>query len=195
MFLVSFFHFNFFSLAIWLLPTDNTYGIWPRSGEIDLLESRGNRKYMNGEGKHIGVEHFGSTLHFGPAWNRNGYWSANFASRTLPGNGYNKAFHKFQLEWAPDKIDFFVDDCKLGSVRIEDGFWARGKFEGENIWRNGTKAAPFDQEVIIPNCGLLNLNAFGQIYETICFFDPSIVSHPVEPSCWWNKWLFSRSRQ
>lgn len=27
--------------AIWLLPTDNAYGDWPASGEIDLLESKG----------------------------------------------------------------------------------------------------------------------------------------------------------
>ncbi|KAH1020471.1 hypothetical protein HUJ04_010124 [Dendroctonus ponderosae] len=29
--------------AIWLLPTDWKYGSWPVSGEIDLVESRGNR--------------------------------------------------------------------------------------------------------------------------------------------------------
>ncbi|KXN69864.1 glycoside hydrolase family 16 protein, partial [Conidiobolus coronatus NRRL 28638] len=28
--------------AIWLLPTDHNYGGWPVSGEIDLVESRGN---------------------------------------------------------------------------------------------------------------------------------------------------------
>ena len=28
--------------AIWMLPVNNTYGPWPLSGEIDLMESRGN---------------------------------------------------------------------------------------------------------------------------------------------------------
>lgn len=28
--------------AIWMLPTDNEYGAWPASGEIDIMESRGN---------------------------------------------------------------------------------------------------------------------------------------------------------
>ena len=28
--------------AIWMLPTDNQYGDWPASGEIDIMESRGN---------------------------------------------------------------------------------------------------------------------------------------------------------
>ena len=28
-------------LAMWMLPSDSAYGEWPRSGEIDLMESRG----------------------------------------------------------------------------------------------------------------------------------------------------------
>ena len=28
--------------AIWLLPRHNEYGNWPASGEIDIMESRGN---------------------------------------------------------------------------------------------------------------------------------------------------------
>jgi hypothetical protein len=34
--------------AIWLLPVNSTYGSWPRSGEIDMVESRGNGiRYAN----------------------------------------------------------------------------------------------------------------------------------------------------
>ena len=29
--------------AIWFLPTDNVYGGWPLSGEIDLVETRGKK--------------------------------------------------------------------------------------------------------------------------------------------------------
>jgi len=28
--------------AIWMLPVNNTYGVWPASGEIDIAELRGN---------------------------------------------------------------------------------------------------------------------------------------------------------
>lgn len=28
--------------AVWMLPTDYEYGPWPMSGEIDIMESRGN---------------------------------------------------------------------------------------------------------------------------------------------------------
>lgn len=47
--------------AIWLLPKYNQYGEWPSSGEIDIVESRGNSpSYPSG-----GVNTFGSTLHWG----------------------------------------------------------------------------------------------------------------------------------
>ena len=28
--------------ALWMLPVHDDYGPWPRSGEIDIMESRGN---------------------------------------------------------------------------------------------------------------------------------------------------------
>ena len=29
--------------AIWMLPEDEAYGGWPKSGEIDIMETRGNQ--------------------------------------------------------------------------------------------------------------------------------------------------------
>lgn len=133
------------SIAIWLLPTQRVYGDWPRSGEIDLVESRGNRDYRNTDGKHIGVEHFGSTLHFGPRWDQNAYWSSTFSTHSV--DGFNNDFHRFLMEWTPECITFCVDGRLVGRIPVGDGMWARGKFEGENIWANATKMAPFDQEV------------------------------------------------
>ncbi|CAM9110596.1 unnamed protein product [Discosporangium mesarthrocarpum] len=52
--------------ALWLLPEDSVYGPWPRSGEIDLCEARGNnRSYVSNEGEPWGINTFASTLHFG----------------------------------------------------------------------------------------------------------------------------------
>ena len=28
--------------ALWMMPVDDAYGPWPMSGEIDIMESRGN---------------------------------------------------------------------------------------------------------------------------------------------------------
>jgi Glycosyl hydrolases family 16 len=47
--------------AIWMMPVNDTYGVWPESGEIDIMESRGNNiNYPLG-----GVDTFSSTLHWG----------------------------------------------------------------------------------------------------------------------------------
>jgi hypothetical protein len=39
-------HLNIF-IAIWMLPVSYHYGGWPRSGEIDIMESRGNEFETN----------------------------------------------------------------------------------------------------------------------------------------------------
>lgn len=43
-----------------MLPVRNEFGMWPASGEIDIMESRGNLNYPASAGG--GVESFGSTL-------------------------------------------------------------------------------------------------------------------------------------
>lgn len=133
--------------ALWLLPTGMKYGGWPRSGEIDIVESRGNLNYVGENDRQIGVEQVSSTLHFGPSWDRNGYQTSTFSANRPRGNGFNKDFHKFQMEWTDEHIKFSIDDVETGTVPVGDGFWARGKFTGDNIWANATKMAPFDQEV------------------------------------------------
>ena len=54
-----------FPPAIWLKPATNAYGSWPASGEIDLVESRGNA-HLSNKGREEGVQKMGATLHFGP---------------------------------------------------------------------------------------------------------------------------------
>jgi hypothetical protein len=39
--------------AIWLLPADAKYGPWPQSGEIDIVESRGNNHTYKQGGNNI----------------------------------------------------------------------------------------------------------------------------------------------
>lgn len=52
------------------------------------------------------------------------------------------------MEWLPTGFSFFVDDELIGEVSPPaGGFWEMGGFEGENIWSNGTRMAPFDQPV------------------------------------------------
>lgn len=46
--------------AIWMMPKDSVYGEWPKSGEIDIMESRGNSVGYDG-----GRDVYFSTLHWG----------------------------------------------------------------------------------------------------------------------------------
>lgn len=86
--------------AIRFLPKDNAYGAWPSSGEIDLLESRGNRELVQNSVQ-IGVEQVVSTLHFGPYSELDGWQTAQFIRNSKPSNGFHNDFHRYQMEWTP----------------------------------------------------------------------------------------------
>lgn len=118
------------------MPTQNTYGDW--TGEIDLLESRGNRAY---------VKDVESTLHFGKLANSNKLKSVSFEKHD--DNGFNTDFHTYGLVWNENGIRFLLDGTEHGSVPVQDGYWQQGGFEGTNAWKSGTKMAPFDQEVCL----------------------------------------------
>ena len=50
--------------AMWMMPTENRFGPWPRSGEIDIVEIRANNDFTC-RNKQMGNTLMGSTLHFG----------------------------------------------------------------------------------------------------------------------------------
>ncbi|XP_023948455.2 beta-1,3-glucan-binding protein-like [Bicyclus anynana] len=136
--------------AIWFMPTHNSYGSWPASGEIDLVESRGNRQ-MFSNGLHIGTQEAGSTLHFGPFPGQNAWSRAHWLRRN--GNGWDRNFHNYQLEWTPDFMRFSIDNTELGRITPTNaGLWQFGGFNTspfQNPWRFGTKMAPFDQQFFL----------------------------------------------
>lgn len=138
--------------AIWFMPKDNTYGPWPASGEIDLVESRGNRELIK-NGVNIGNEQIGSTLHFGPFATSDAWQTAQFERNSVPGKSWPNDLHRYQMEWTPEKITFSVDDVETGTIPAAKGFWARGGFDAsapgsDNPWRlAASPMAPFDQEV------------------------------------------------
>lgn len=101
--------------ALWLMPKHSVYGGWPRSGEIDLMEARGNRQMFAGD-THIGVEQYGSTLHFGTEWYNSAWWSSHFVKNTQPEKGLNRGYHLYQMEWAP--CIFTIRDFLFKSIEL-----------------------------------------------------------------------------
>ena len=91
--------------AIWMMPVNDTYGQWPASGEIDIMESRGNQLVPLG-----GIDSYSSTLHWGinfsPDTTNNRSRSSTrplvadiLHAQNLPHN-YNNDFHTYGLEWS-----------------------------------------------------------------------------------------------
>ena len=91
--------------AFWMLPQNNVYGGWPRSGEIDIMENIGSEP-----SRVLG------TLHFGPGPNST-YISRNY---TLSGSAFNDQFHVFSFEWKQDQIKIYVDDNLFSTVNKAD---------------------------------------------------------------------------
>ncbi|CAH1786239.1 unnamed protein product [Owenia fusiformis] len=152
--------------AIWLLPAREEYGIWPASGEVDMVEARGNEN-LNHNGEQIGVNQMGSTMHWGPYWPVNGYEKTH-ARRNLPTGDFNSDFHKYAIEWDENEIKFFLDDEEILHVDPgPDGFWKYGEFDervpgSESPWKNAaSKMAPFDKEFyLIMNVAVGGTNGF-----------------------------------
>uniref|UniRef100_A0A336LDE5 CSON007453 protein n=1 Tax=Culicoides sonorensis TaxID=179676 RepID=A0A336LDE5_CULSO len=127
--------------AVWMLPYDNVYGGWPNSGEIDILESRGNDVILvNGE-TNIGNQEVGCTLHFGKYHQYDGV-----TYHQKP--GFHKDFHLYKVEWTPNYLRFQVDNY--------DPWYNYGPFQG-NYTGSNSVLAPFDQEFYF----LLNLAVGG----------------------------------
>ena len=81
--------------AIWMLPTQEVFGGWPTSGEIDIMELVGHEpNTVHG------------TVHFGPAWPDNKFIGSPFK---LESGDFFDGFHTFSIEWEEDRILFFVD--------------------------------------------------------------------------------------
>ncbi|KUI55551.1 Beta-1,3-glucan-binding protein [Cytospora mali] len=141
--------------AIWMMPTDSVYGEWPKSGEIDIMESRGNPVSYPG-----GRDVYYSTLHWGPSSDLDAYWRTQ-AVRAKRRGDFTEGFHTYGLEWNAKHIYMYIDD-RLTQVlytkfHASKPFWEKGHFSGDsenntlitNPWADSnstTGNAPFDQE-------------------------------------------------
>jgi len=130
--------------ALWLLPKYNSYGNWPASGEIDLVESRGNMGYPDG-----GVNQIGSTLHWGPTWQNDAYVKTH-ATYTLPDGDFADDFHIFGFVWSNTSLYTYIDQDsnRVLSVPFDNSFWQKGGWSNtwDNPWNGRGNAAPFDQQ-------------------------------------------------
>lgn len=155
--------------AMWMLPRWNQYGGWPASGEIDIMESRGNAPgYPNG-----GYDSYGSTLHWGPDFSRNRYTLTHAEHK---GADLTADFHTFGMKWDETGIYTYIDDDANRVLSVSFGsqsFWTRGGFSESNLknpWRGRTNAAPFDQKFFL----IMNVAVGG----TATYFEDGVGGKP-----------------
>jgi len=153
--------------AFWMLSTDEVYGGWPKSGEIDIVESV-NLKVPNAAG--VEENNIFGTLHYGPDWPNN---EQSGKAYSLAGN-VNPAddFHTYAIEWQEGEIRWYMDGYLYATqMKSEVRFNSKGESVGlvhkgwfaeyydiitgelETKW----DTAPFDQDFHI----LLNLAVGG----------------------------------
>jgi len=104
--------------AIWMMPTDNHYGNWPNSGEIDMVELVGNEP-----------NRVHGALHYGDRQKRQMQKGDSYHLKT---GTFADDFHVFGLEWEKGKISWSVD----GVVYQTQSDWHT---------RDAEFPAPFDQ--------------------------------------------------
>jgi beta-glucanase (GH16 family) len=104
--------------AIWMLPTEEKYGGWAASGEIDIMEYRGQTPN----------EVLG-TLHYGKPWPNNAHSGDSFRLKT---GTFADAFHTFAIEWEEGVIRWYLD----GQLTQTQTKWTSS---------GGEFPAPFDQ--------------------------------------------------
>ncbi|KAJ7598692.1 concanavalin A-like lectin/glucanase domain-containing protein [Mycena floridula] len=161
--------------AMWMLPvpkdeiegdvnnptksTDGFYGAWPRSGEIDIVESRGNGIEYTARGRN----YVQSSLNWGPTALLNSV-AKSYSWWSDKRTGFDEGFHTYRLEWTPDFIRVSIDTRlhTLLDIPFKQDFFTRGDYPDTftntstgaiqqltNPWsaasEGGAKAAPFDR--------------------------------------------------
>jgi len=107
--------------AVWMMPSDEVYGGWAASGEIDIMEN-------------VGFEPLSvhGTLHFGGAWPNN---QSKGSAYETTGSPFHQEFYNYALEWEEGEMRWYVNDVLYQTL-------------GEGDWNTSGHAfpAPFDQD-------------------------------------------------
>lgn len=137
--------------AFWALGSNfGTVG-WPRAGEIDVMEYRGQEPSIV-----LGSVH-------GP-----GYSAGNAITRRfeLQRARFDDDFHEFSIEWQADRIDFFVDQSLYHTVRRTDvpGAWVFNQpfYLILNVAVGGTFVGPPNAQTRFPQVMLVD---WVRVYE------------------------------
>lgn len=92
--------------ALWMMPVENRYGHWPKSGEIDIMEHCGND--LNKLFLCIHTEAYNHTR-------EDQYYNSIIV------DDLTDRFYKYSLIWEEDKIIYLLDDKEVGRYEKGEG--------------------------------------------------------------------------
>ncbi|CAG8950249.1 hypothetical protein HYFRA_00008487 [Hymenoscyphus fraxineus] len=182
--------------AIWMLPVTETYGPWPLSGEIDILEGRGNNHTYKQGGNNIAS----SALHWGPDPANDAWWRTN-VKRSALHTTYSKGYNTFGLEWSQKYLFTYINSNLLQVLytNFDKPLWQRGQFPSSlsngtrlvDAWsQTGRHQTPFDQEFyLILNVAVGGTNGW---FEDGASGKPWVDQSPRAKNDFWaarNQWL------
>lgn len=157
--------------AIWMLPKHNYLGNWPASGEIDILESRGNDKedFEGGEGNNC----YGTALHWGPDWTANRY---DLTRKSYCGEKrLSDEFHTYGMVWTEKGLFTYMDtedNVVFKHDFTKQSMWDLGQFPAyhDPIWDGEGNNAPFKNRFYL----IINLAVGG----TVGYFEDNVGDKP-----------------
>lgn len=122
-----------------------SYGQWPLSGEIDLMESYNNMSEVLG------------TIHFGDSWPYNKYISSATKMPDEGGTEESTGFQLYGFEWSRSSMKWLLNGREYGSLTSNQWYTTGKDKEGSEP----SSDAPFDKNFHL----LMNLAVGGNLPE------------------------------
>ncbi|KAG6899345.1 hypothetical protein C0993_011084, partial [Termitomyces sp. T159_Od127] len=135
--------------AVWMMPENNTYGAWPLSGEIDILEARGNSPAYPAQGSNYvrsqlqyGLDQTLTPISVPGAPQPPPLTKDLYGWFSLKRTSFARGFHTYVVEWDTSFVRFWVDGRVRAVLDVDvdartkpraDGqgggtFWEKGRF-------------------------------------------------------------------
>jgi len=132
--------------AIWMLPQDDVYGTWAASGEIDIMEARGQD-----------ADRISHAIHYGGQWPNNIY-----SDKLVTIANAQNSWHVYGIDWTENTLTFSIDDNPTFTVDLNRSFYS-GK--GNNPYTGNRQ--PFDQKFhllfnVAVGGGFFNAGQYGE---------------------------------
>lgn len=169
------------------MPEDDAYGVWPRSGEINIAECRGNN-YSYPAGRNFMF----STLRWMPSYQHDAYMKTHGISY-LRRRDFAEDFHTFGLIWTEKYLFMYLDNPlkQVSCTKLYTPLWKESGFFGlttekgtlfSEPWVGARKNAPFDQKTLLdPECRCCRTGASAKF---VRFFRTITRETPTQEPIW-----------